>query len=449
MVTETKKARFFASGLMVFFAALALRAAPVAWHRLDESRVSTTDSGRYLELADRLAAGDGFVLPDPESGAAAPELFRTPGYPLFLALAGGLPGSRVAWVLGLQIVAGAATATLSFLLFSAWASPRAGLLAAALLAVDPSHVLYSNLLMSDVLCGAAITAALLLLAGGWRSPGGGQAEGASWRFTIAGGLLSAATALRPVAVLLVVPAAVYLRRRGVAWPGVAALVAAALLFPAGWTARNGLAAGSWTLSSAFDVNLALVVASRVEARAGGLSRSAAEARVMARVDALALESARPRHRACRRVGLDALRAAPAAAMIEVPAAAAEMLLAGERRYLMQVFGRPASEGRERRTRGMPWPVSSYTRFELLATSAQVAFMAAVWILAVAGILALWRRGRADVALFVLFALAVVLAPSLVVGTGRMRLPVAALVHGLAGVGGAALASGEFRRPAAG
>ncbi len=447
----------------IFLVALALRAAPAAWHRLDGARLATTDTGRYLALADRLAAGDGFCLPARPSWCAVgtrdraprlePELFRTPGYPLILALAGSLPGSRAAWVLGMQIFAGALTAALCYALASAWASPRAGLLAAAFLAFDPAHVLYSNLLMSDVLCGASIAAALVLLEAARGSTGGGR-----WWLAAAGCLLSAATALRPVAVLLVVPATVYLWRRGRrggacrggacrgAWPGVAALAATALLFPLGWTARNGLTTGTWTLSTAFDVNLALVVAARIEARARDLPRSAAEARVMAHAVATEQATGQPFHRACRAVGIETLLVESSAAMAEVPLAVTEMLLAGERRYLMQVLGLAASEGRERRPAAAAWPdLRGYSCSELLLISGQALFMAAVWLLAAGGVLSLWRQDRADAALFALFALAVVLVPSLVVGTGRMRLPVVALVHGLAGIG-AARCLGEDSNP---
>ncbi len=454
------------TALAIFVAAAALRAAPLLLHRLEPARITTVDSGRYLELADRLAAGDGFQSRQ-WRGRLGPELFRTPGYPLVLALAGKLPGSRHAWVIGLQILAGAATVALCYVLVSAWASPRAGIFAAALLALDPAHVVYSNLVMSDVLCGASIAAGLVLLEHARGSPAPGHATAEWWRLAFAGCLLSVATALRPVAVLLVVPAAIYLRRRDgsragvassprrVAAFAVAAFATAALLFPLGWTARNGLTTGSWTLSTAFDINLALVVAAKTEARAGRLARSAAEQRVMTRVAEVEDRADPPPgerasgltfHRACRTVALEALLLSPRAAITEAAASAAEMLLAGERRYMLQVLGLSAGEGRESRPVADPWRgLASYSRADRLVVFGQAAFMAAVWILAAAGIVALWRRGRTDVALFALFALAVVLFPSLVVGTGRMRLPVAILIHGLAGIG---YDSGFFhRRPA--
>ncbi len=418
--------------MAIFVAAAALRAAPLLLHRLEAVRISTVDSERYLELADRLAAGDGFYLRQ-WGGETGPELFRTPGYPITLALAGSLPGSRASWVVGFQMLAAAATVALCYVLVGAWASPAAGIFAAALLALDPAHIVYSNLLMSDIFCAASIAAGLALLE---------HARGCRWRLATAGCLLSAATALRPVAVLLVIPAAIYLRRRGDGRAGVAAFAAAALLFPLGWIARNGLATGSWTLSTAFDVNLALVAASKTEARAENLPRSTAEQRIMARV-ATEHGSGPAFHRACRAVAVDTLLQSPRAAMSEAVASAAEMLLAGERQHLLQVLGLPAGERRPPATR---WPnIAGYSRFERLVVFGQAAFMAAIWILAAAGIVVLWRRGQTDVALFVLFALAVVLLPSLVVGTGRMRLPVAILIHGLAGIGGAAIA----RRPVCG
>ena len=99
--------------------------------------------------------------------------------------------------------------------------------------------------------------------------------------------------------------------------------------------------GTWTLSTAFDVNLALVAAARVEALRHGLARPVGEQRVMARVARLERQTGLPHHRACRSVAADILARAPGAAAAAAVASAAEMLLAGERRYLMQ---NPGFEG---------------------------------------------------------------------------------------------------------
>ena len=46
--------------VLIFAAALTLRSAPLLLHRLESSRIATADSVRYLELAARLVAGEGF-----------------------------------------------------------------------------------------------------------------------------------------------------------------------------------------------------------------------------------------------------------------------------------------------------------------------------------------------------------------------------------------------------
>lgn len=77
--------------LLLLVAAALLRAAPVPWHRFSERRTETPDSVAYLDLAKNLAAGHSFGR-SPALAALSPEnpstveVFRTPGYPLFLAL---------------------------------------------------------------------------------------------------------------------------------------------------------------------------------------------------------------------------------------------------------------------------------------------------------------------------------------------------------------------------
>ena len=420
--------------VLIFAAALTLRSAPLLFHRLESSRIATADSVRYLELAARLVAGEGFSRLDPVTGEASPELFRTPGYPVFLALVSGLPGSRNAWVLAFQILADALAAVLCFALVTAWASRRAGALAATLFVIDPAHIVYSNLLMADVACGAAVAAGLFLLELAARRQRTPIVLGL---LAAAGGCLTAATALRPVVAFLWLPAAIYLHRRGIGRRGVACFVAAAVLFPLGWTARNGLAAGTWTLSTAFDLNLAMVAAASVEARSLGLSRSAGEKRVMTRAKRLAQDSELSFHRACRSVAVDIFVRSPGTALIEAAASTAEMMLAGERRYLLHILRLPASEGRQT---GSLWrDLAGYRRFERVLVIGQALAMAAIWALAAAGAVTLCRGGNPQVALLALFSLAVVLGPSLVVATGRLRLPVAFIIHGLAGVGAEAAA----------
>lgn len=435
--------------LAVFAVALLVRALPLMIHGWAPERVRIVDSGRYLELADRLAAGDGFRLPEPETGELTPELFRTPGYPAALALLDPLPGSREDWVLALQILADAAGAALCFGLVSAWASRRAGLVAAALWVFDPAHLVYSNLLMADV-----FGAFLALLAWALVESAGEPEELSDRQVTaraLAAGLCaSGAVAMRPVLTLLALPLAARAAQKRFRKEAVAVLLFAALLFPLAWSVRNGRLAGAWTVSTAFDLNLALVTAAKVEARAQGLPRSAAEERVMARARQRAQERGQQLHHACREVAREVVSAASGAALSELASSAVELALAGERRYLRQALGWTESvpgltEGE--RDAGSPWArLAHYGASDRLLVLGQAAFMALVWCAAALGFVRLWRGGRVGLALVLAAAIVLVLGPSLVVATGRLRLPVSFLIYALAGIGVDRAARRLGRRP---
>ncbi len=427
--------------LSIFALALALRSIPVWVHQWTPEFVTIVDSARYLELTDRLVSGAGFSLQDPVSGEILPEQFRTPGYPLVLALASSLSMS-LAWVLAFQVLVDALAAVACFWLVASWSTRSTGAFAAVLFAFDPAHVVYSNLLMADIFCGAAIAAGLVLLEYASRRPGNNSAAPGhlSALLILAGVCLTIATTLRPVALLLWVPAAIFLRWRRVGRRAVVGFVAAALLFPVVWSTRNARIADGFTVSTAFDVNLALVFAAKVEARRVGTSRAEGERSVMARVADRQQTDDVAFHHACRTIGLETVLQAPVAATVEIITSAAEMLLAGERRYLYQVLGRPlygpglGDVGRETVDLVGLLVDRGFTGGAVLTV--QVLMMAVIWTLAAFGILTLWRQGQHEVVVLCVLSLMVVLAPSLVVGSGRLRLPVTLLIYGLAGVGGA-------------
>ncbi len=423
---------------MIFAGTLILRALPLMLHGWAPERVTIVDSARYLELADRLVVGDGFSFPDPADGELRPELFRTPGYPVALALAAHLPGSRTAWILSLQILADALAAALCFGLVTAWASWRAGLLAASLLAFDPGHLVYSNLLMADIFGGFFLVVGWVLIERGSEQKGDAASRGVAG--LIAAGLcLSVAAAMRPVVALLWLPFALRAHQRGVRKRALAALVMASLLFPLAWTARNARVAGIWTLSTAFDLNLALVTAAKVEARAHGLQREVGEERVMARVASLTADHGQPFHRACRRVAFETVAEAPRAALSEMSLSVAELMVAGERRYLQRVMGWRESVPRlaeGRREADALWGnLTRHGAFERFLILGQAGFMVVVWCGAGLGFVSLWRRDQKGLAMVIAASILLVLGPSLVVATGRMRVPVAFLIYALAGVGG--------------
>ncbi|MEM7583307.1 MAG: hypothetical protein AAF560_08010 [Acidobacteriota bacterium] len=443
----------------IFALAVVLRGLPFWLHQWTPEHVTIVDSTRYLELAERLLAGYGFSLPH-ASGADVselfdvPEVFRTPGYPLVLAAASWLPGSQLVWVLGLQVVAGILLVALGYWLVASWAGHRAGLAAALLLALDPAHVVYANLLMADILAAAAVGCGLatIELASRRKDAESRPEHRRTLLLLAAGACLTVATALRPVAALLWLPAAVFLKWRGVGLRAVAVFAAAALLFPLAWSARNAQRTEEWTLSTAFDVNLALVAAAKVEARHTGVTRAAGERAVLQRVAELQGVSVSESpgtadfhrvcfHHACREVGLETLRRAPRATAAEVFASAVELMFAGERRYLYQVLGRPLTGpglGDVNRQLSDVVGTLSGQLSGAFALVVQAIVMAGVWVLAALGARVLWRQRRFDLLFLLVTSVFVVLAPSLVVASGRLRIPISLVIYALAGIGAARL-----------
>lgn len=417
---------------VVLAAALLLRLAPMAAHLFREDRVTTVDSAAYLELAGRLRDAGDF------SPGGRPETFRTPGYPLFLAPLLRLPGGPLPWALTLQALLGTGLAAAALVLAREWGTRAASLAAGALLAVDPGHLVAANLVMSDVLAAAAVAGAFVL------------AERGRTAAALASGLLlAAATAVRPVVLPLVLPWSVLLaRRRGLPRRVVAAAAALALAFPAAWTVRNGLAAGRWTVSGAFDLNLGLVLAAKIVARGQGVGLDEARARLAA---AGAVFDPGADAAVNRRIAARAVAEHPGAAAAELALSLAEMLLAGERRQALRLIGSPrgddrvASLGEAARSEGAGAALDSASAGELVLVGAQLAFNAAVLLLAGAGALRLWRSGERLAVGVAVSAVALVLAPSLVVATGRMRLPVSLFLAVLAGIalGGARSRTGDL------
>lgn len=414
-VTASRRATLLA----VLAVGLLLRLAPVPFHGFQAQRVTTLDSIGYLQLADGLLHAHRFARWT-DGSAGEPELFRTPGYPALVAAVKKLSPRPLPLLLLLQIACGVSAVAATFLLAERVASPRAAPVAAALVAVAVPDNVYANLVMADVATAASVAGAFALAARS--SPGAGRA-------LASGLLLTAATALRPVVVLLWVPLLLLLSHRGARRRGAVLFLVAALSFPVLWTLRNGVVAGRWKLSTAFDRNLELVLAPKVLARARGTTLAAAQSELAGHV-----VSTNP-----RRLALEVIARHPGATARELLGSTAEMLLAGERRNLLRLFG---SEGRhdgaasigegDRRAAGVVAGLARHSTAEQALVVSQIAWNAFVLTLAVIGTRRLWMAGRHVELAVLLLGLAVVLVPSLVVATGRMRIPVSCLLATLAG-----------------
>lgn len=239
------------------------------------------DSELYLALAERWAAERRFDSDLPRSGA--PELVRTPGYPVFLALA-GLIGPRepaaIALQLGLSLGTVALVGAVARELGGTDSAVRVATLCAA---VEPLGWLYAVKLLSETL---ALFLVMLSAWAGLRMARQGAVGMAALWGGLCGGALAAGALVRPAFYPLAVVAPL-LAGIGLGWghgsrlgtasrvslmPRFAAVLALVLALAAGlggWHLRNAWRAGYAGFAGIADVNLFFYQAAAVEARRTG------------------------------------------------------------------------------------------------------------------------------------------------------------------------------------
>ncbi|WP_058553698.1 hypothetical protein [Thiohalocapsa sp. ML1] len=200
------------------------------------------DSPLYLQLAAALA-GPGWFSADLE--VYTPEVFRTPGYPAYLAafLAQGVPGTF--WPLVGQELLYLLAVAVFFVGTRALLDGGLARAVVIFLLIEPGGLAYPKLILSDTLNLALMVPALFAL--------GAHVRSQRWSWLILAGLLLGAAAwVRPAAFLLPVVFAPVLivagRFRRVAFlrAGLLMLVATLTLSP--WLGRNVLLFGTPTLS---------------------------------------------------------------------------------------------------------------------------------------------------------------------------------------------------------
>ncbi len=157
--------------------------APGAYDRAPDG-VRTPDSDGYLFLAEDLFHGS--------FGVRQPEIFRTPGYPMFLLL-GFLGGPNHWWhlVLIVQIAADVLLVYLTYLLAWAVFDRRAAAWAALFQATSAIAIASSTRLLSDGLFAMLLTLALLLFVHYWKFA-------RRWSLIASAAVLSAGCYVRPV-----------------------------------------------------------------------------------------------------------------------------------------------------------------------------------------------------------------------------------------------------------
>ena len=201
---------------------------------------SEDTSGEGLSTRGEVSRGNGKV------GTGIPNTFRTPGYPLLLAL---LNGNVSAIVLVQALLAGL-TVFLTGLVGLRLFNSRVGFLGAALLAVDIPSIFSSGMVMSEVLFAfTVVLAAALVLGVVSRKP-----QAASCKPLLAGLVLGFAVLVRPVALFAFVPFGVALAAKR-NWRGLVLMLVAFSLLPGIWVARNYYHFHRFSLTSNGGYNL--------------------------------------------------------------------------------------------------------------------------------------------------------------------------------------------------
>ena len=220
----------------VLLLALALRLAWVAYAHPNPNDGRFDDTLFYDHAAQALAAGKGYPGFFDAQTAGWP-----PGYPLLLAGIDKVVGHDFLTPRLLNVFAGVATCLLVYLVGARVFDRRTGLAGAFLLAVFPSHIYRTTLLMTETLTGLVVVLlALLLLRWVMREGGPSRVQ------AVALGILFGAFALTRGEALAFVPVALIVWKLAVpSWRrfagGAALMLSAMVLAVAPWTIRNAIA----------------------------------------------------------------------------------------------------------------------------------------------------------------------------------------------------------------
>lgn len=128
--------------LVIFVVALLLRVLFVELTTI----TPVSDSARYLEHAQRLLAGEGYI-----SRHGMLSAFTPPGYPFFLVGGLWLSGDSIHFIVLVQALLGALCAVLTFLVCVRLFDLRIAATAGMLLALSPTAIVYTGELLTEVL----------------------------------------------------------------------------------------------------------------------------------------------------------------------------------------------------------------------------------------------------------------------------------------------------------
>ena len=189
-----------------------------------------TDAGQYVQYAHNLVHHGTYSLD--EQAPPKPDAFRSPGYPLFLALTMWIAGEEHYYALAryTQVALGAAMVLLAFWLASLALPYAAALVVAVLVALSPHLVTSTGYILTETLFGFLLLGLLLV--------GIGARRQRPRTLLAAAAALAAAGLVNETALLLPVALAAVLWRLGAPRWVCAAFVGVVVVTGGSWAARN-------------------------------------------------------------------------------------------------------------------------------------------------------------------------------------------------------------------
>ncbi len=241
--------------ILIVLIALAHAALFIVYQRPDWD-VAWSDQGGYQQLGAALARSGEFTR-FPESPVFIPEVIRTPGYPVFVAVIYRLFGERTLPVAIAQGVVFALICLIVYAIAKRVAGDRAATVAAVMAALFPPLPYYGALVLTEVWATFMMVLACLVCLRAMQHD--------RFRdFILAGVLFSATTIVRPAFVLLPFGLAIAMpllvpseRSRGRRLGQWAALAIAAAVTLAPWFTYNYVYLGRFTLSPAGGIGRGL------------------------------------------------------------------------------------------------------------------------------------------------------------------------------------------------
>lgn len=222
----------------LLFVALTAFLLQIAWALLAMDRHPRFDEIAYIDHAQRLARGAGFV-----DALGRPTSYWPVGYPAALALAYLVAGERYLPAALLNAVCGMVTAVLIVLLATSLLGPAIGRMAGMVVAVYPNHVFFASLHLTEPLFTLLVVAAVFFLL---RGPTATQ-------HAVAGLLFGLAALTRPAITLLPLLLPVWYLRQGyglrAALKGAGVVVLMLLVVVTPWMFRNHRVSGAWDIAS--------------------------------------------------------------------------------------------------------------------------------------------------------------------------------------------------------